>query len=79
MIPLVTGAPRVAVAQKVVNYGEVKFNIPIETGFRVQNIGDRPLKILGGRTAKGETSKAVSQCHRALRELARSSRQGIRT
>lgn len=47
VIPVVTGAPRVAVAQEVVDYGEVKVNTPIETVFRVQNIGDQPLKILG--------------------------------
>lgn len=47
VIPVVTGAPRVAVAQEVVDYGEVKVDTPIETVFRVQNIGDQPLKILG--------------------------------
>jgi hypothetical protein len=45
--PQVTGAPRVAVSQEVVDYGDVKLNTSIETVFRVQNVGDQPLKILG--------------------------------
>lgn len=45
--PLVTGAPRVAVSQEVVDYGDVKVNTTIETVFRVRNVGDQPLKILG--------------------------------
>jgi len=45
--PTVTGAPRVAVSQEVVDYGEIKVDTPVETVFRVQNIGDQPLKILG--------------------------------
>jgi len=45
--PVVTGAPRVFVSQEVVDYGDVKLNTPIETVFRVRNLGDRPLQILG--------------------------------
>ena len=47
MIPVVTGAPRVVVDQELVDYGEVKFDTSIETVFRVRNVGDQPLKILG--------------------------------
>ncbi len=47
VIPVVTGAPRVAVDQELVDYGDVKVDTPIETVFRVRNIGDQPLKILG--------------------------------
>ncbi len=45
--PMVTGAPRLAVSQEMVDYGEIKVNTPVETVFRVRNIGDQPLKILG--------------------------------
>jgi hypothetical protein len=45
--PQVTGAPRVAVSQEVVDYGDVKINSSVETVFRVQNVGDQPLRILG--------------------------------
>jgi hypothetical protein len=45
--PQVTGAPRVAVSQEAINYGDVKLNTPIETVFHVRNVGDQPLKILG--------------------------------
>ncbi|MEJ2559823.1 MAG: hypothetical protein P8186_27135 [Anaerolineae bacterium] len=45
--PQVTGAPRAAVSQEVVDYGDVKINSSVETVFRVQNVGDQPLKILG--------------------------------
>jgi hypothetical protein len=44
---VVAGAPRVSVVQDVFDYGQVKVNTPIETVFRVQNVGDQPLKILG--------------------------------
>jgi hypothetical protein len=45
--PMVTGAPRLAVSQELVDYGEIKVNTPVETVFRVRNIGDQPLRILG--------------------------------
>ena len=46
-VPAVTGAPRVAVSEDVIDYGNVRLNTTIETVFRVQNVGDRPLHILG--------------------------------
>lgn len=45
--PAYTGGPRVAVAQEVFDYGDVRFNTPVETVFRVRNVGDAPLEILG--------------------------------
>ncbi len=45
--PKVRGAPRVEVSQETVDYGDVKVNTPIETVFRVRNVGDQPLQILG--------------------------------
>lgn len=46
-VPEVSGAPRVAVAQEVVNYGDVRLNTPLEAVFRVRNVGDQPLYIQG--------------------------------
>lgn len=46
-VPKVRGAPRVEVSQETVDYGDVKVNTPIETVFRVRNVGDQPLQILG--------------------------------
>ncbi|HLA44876.1 MAG TPA: hypothetical protein VJZ27_15635, partial [Aggregatilineales bacterium] len=45
-VPQVIGAPRVAVAQEIFDYGEVKLNTTIETVFEVQNIGDENLRIM---------------------------------
>ena len=45
--PAYTGGPRVEVAQAVFDYGDVRFNTPVETVFRVRNVGDEPLEILG--------------------------------
>ena len=42
-----SGGPRVQVATDTFDYGEVRYNTPIETVFRVENVGDRPLEILG--------------------------------
>ncbi|MCS7222539.1 MAG: hypothetical protein RML36_14835 [Anaerolineae bacterium] len=46
-VPKVRGAPRVEVSQETIDYGDVKVNTPIETIFRVRNVGDQPLQILG--------------------------------
>ena len=43
----VTGAPRAAVDQTVVDHGAVAFNQPVESVFSVTNVGDQPLVILG--------------------------------
>ncbi len=45
--PEYTGGPRAEVAQEVFDYGDVRFNTPVETVFRVRNVGDQPLTILG--------------------------------
>lgn len=39
--------PIVAVDQEVFAYGDVKVNTPIETLFRVRNVGDETLQIAG--------------------------------
>ncbi len=44
--PQSVSGPRLSVAQESFDYGDVKVNKPIETVFRVKNIGDKPLQIL---------------------------------
>lgn len=46
-VPEVIGAPRVAVAQEVYDYGDVKLDTTIETVVDIQNVGDETLEILG--------------------------------
>lgn len=43
--PQVTGAPRLAVAQEVFDYGDVKLGTTVETVFEIQNVGDQELRI----------------------------------
>jgi hypothetical protein len=45
--PEVTGAPRLVVDQTTIDEGDVKVNTQIRTAYRLQNVGDQPLKILG--------------------------------
>jgi hypothetical protein len=45
--PEVTGAPRLVIDQPVVDEGYLKFNTPVRTTFRLRNVGDQPLHILG--------------------------------
>jgi hypothetical protein len=46
--PEVTGAPRVEVLpQDVIDYGDVKLDKTINTVFKVRNVGDEPLIVLG--------------------------------
>jgi hypothetical protein len=45
--PQVTGRPAAEIDQDVFEYGDVRFNTPMETVFRVRNVGDQPLRILG--------------------------------
>jgi len=45
-IPEVIGGPRIAIAQEKFDYGDVKVNTPIETVFRVRNIGDEVLQFI---------------------------------
>jgi hypothetical protein len=45
--PEVTGEPRAEVDQSSIDHGLVRFNQPVESVFRVRNVGDQPLTILG--------------------------------
>ena len=46
--PTVTGAPAVAVLpQDTIDYGNVKLGSTINTVFKVRNMGDQPLVVLG--------------------------------
>jgi hypothetical protein len=45
--PEVTGAPRLAVDQTVIDEGYVRLNSTVRTAFRLRNVGDQPLRILG--------------------------------
>jgi hypothetical protein len=45
--PEVTGSPRLAVDQTVIDEGYVKLNSRVRTTFRLKNVGDQPLHILG--------------------------------
>lgn len=44
--PQTVSGPRLSIAQESFDYGDVKVNQPIETVFRVKNVGDKPLQIL---------------------------------
>jgi hypothetical protein len=45
--PQVVGAPKLVVDQMTVDEGYVRYNVPVRTTFRLSNVGDQPLKILG--------------------------------
>lgn len=45
--PEAGGAPRLAVDQTTVDEGYVQFNQTVRTTFRLSNVGDEPLEILG--------------------------------
>ena len=45
-VPEVLGAPRVAVAQDVIDFGDVVVNHPVEAVFHVRNVGDGVLHLL---------------------------------
>jgi len=45
--PEVKGSPRVALDQESVDFGNVKLDTTIEAVFRVKNVGDQNLRILG--------------------------------
>lgn len=44
--PEVKGAPRAEMAQTTIDHGAVRFETPVESVFRVRNVGDQPLTIL---------------------------------
>lgn len=46
-VPQVTGAPRAEVDQDSIDHGFVRFEQPVESVFRVRNIGDESLTIMG--------------------------------
>jgi hypothetical protein len=43
----VTGAPKIAVRQDSIDYGDQHYNVPVESVFALGNVGDQPLKIIG--------------------------------
>jgi TRAP-type mannitol/chloroaromatic compound transport system permease large subunit len=43
-VPQVTGAPALAVDQKVFDYGQVKLGSVVTTRVQVTNVGDQPLR-----------------------------------
>lgn len=45
-VPEVAGAPRIAVSQDVIDHGDVRFDVPVESVFTVRNVGDQPLMFL---------------------------------
>jgi hypothetical protein len=45
--PAVAGAPRLSVDPTTVDEGYVKYGTPVHETFRLSNLGDRPLQILG--------------------------------
>ena len=45
--PQIIGSPRLTVDQTIVDEGYIQFNVPVQTTFRLSNIGDQPLNILG--------------------------------
>lgn len=45
--PVVNGAPKLTVDQTVVDEGYLSYNMPVLTAFRLKNVGDQPLQILG--------------------------------
>jgi hypothetical protein len=45
--PAVAGVPRLAVDRTTVDEGYVKFGTPVHETFRLSNVGNQPLQILG--------------------------------
>lgn len=44
--PQVTGSPRAEIVQSTINHEYVSFEQPVESVFRIRNVGDKPLIIL---------------------------------
>jgi hypothetical protein len=44
---LETNMPRLAVDQKSIDFGKVPLDIPVKATFKLSNVGDQPLQILG--------------------------------
>ena len=45
--PEVVGAPRLSVDQTIIDEGDVKLGTTVQTAFRLKNVGDQPLRIMG--------------------------------
>mgnify|MGYP001194506030 CR=1 FL=1 len=45
--PQVTGAPRAELDRTSIDHGDVSFNKVVESVYRIRNVGDEPLQILG--------------------------------
>ncbi len=45
--PEVSGGPKLKVDQAVIDEGDVKIDTPVRTTFRLSNVGDQTLTILG--------------------------------
>jgi len=48
----VKGSPRLAVDKEEIDYGNVKLGTTVETVFRVKNVGDQMLSIMGEPTVE---------------------------
>lgn len=46
-VPDVTGGPHIEVDQTSIDHGDQRFDTPVESVFRVRNVGDQPLVFLG--------------------------------
>jgi hypothetical protein len=45
--PQVVGAPKLMVDQTAVDEGYLQYDVPVRTTYRLSNVGDQPLEILG--------------------------------
>ncbi len=45
--PEVSGSPRLAVDQEIIDEGYIKLNKTVQTTYRLRNVGDQPLYITG--------------------------------
>ncbi len=50
--PQVTGQARLAVDQDKIDFGTVPLNKTVQATFKLTNVGDKPLKILGNPTVQ---------------------------
>ena len=45
--PQAVGAPKLVVDQTVIDEGYMQYNVPVRTTYRLSNVGDQPLEIVG--------------------------------
>ena len=50
--PQVVGTPKLKVDQTVVDEGYLQYNVPVRTTYRLSNVGDQPLEIVGQPTVE---------------------------